>query len=228
MSWKVRHEGSPKHVEGLTPEQVLQGLLDMQFEPTDEVQGPGETTWTALENHPQFAEAAAEIEAPPPRVYDDETRLDMNALIDVCLVLLIFFILTTVYASQELLLEAAGSHSEKPGDIREISADKFDDVMALLTLKKSDQGDGVIVRVVTKKQGQKEVALEISRADASDKQRLLAFKEKLREGIEPLVQGGLRTVMIDFLSDQIPHEVAVAVKDGARAAGITEVLYKVE
>ena len=48
-------------------------------------------------NHPQLAEVAAELEEPPP-VREDEARLDMNALIDVCLVLLIFFMMTTTYA----------------------------------------------------------------------------------------------------------------------------------
>ena len=28
------------------------------WEPTDEVQGPGETAWTAIESHPQFADLA--------------------------------------------------------------------------------------------------------------------------------------------------------------------------
>ena len=36
---------------------------------------------------------------PPPGEAPDETRLDMNPLIDVALVLLIFFILTTTYES---------------------------------------------------------------------------------------------------------------------------------
>jgi hypothetical protein len=36
----------------------------------------------------------APVPRPPAKPYDDETRLDMTALIDVTLVLLIFFILT--------------------------------------------------------------------------------------------------------------------------------------
>src|ERR1700722_14948326 len=97
MSWKVRHEGSPKHIEVATAQEVLQGLIDGQWEPTDEVRGSEDAAWVALENHPQFAEAAADLE-PVPKFHEDESKLDMNALIDVCLVLLIFFILTTSYA----------------------------------------------------------------------------------------------------------------------------------
>ena len=57
-TWKVRHEGSPQVTGGLTVEQLNDGLADGVWEVTDEVQGPGETSWTAFENHPRFAEIA--------------------------------------------------------------------------------------------------------------------------------------------------------------------------
>src|SRR5262249_21615202 len=79
--------------------QIVEGLRDGQWATTDEVKGPGETAWTTIESHPQLAEIAEEIEAPPPKKHDEGTNLDMNALIDVCLVLLIFFILTTTYGA---------------------------------------------------------------------------------------------------------------------------------
>lgn len=227
MSWKVRHEGSPKHIDGLTPDQIVQGLLDAQFEPTDEVQGPNESAWTALESHPQFAEIAADIEPPPPRVYDDETRLDMTALIDVCMVLLIFFILTTVYASQELLLEAAGGASDKPGAIRVVDQEKADDTMAFLTMEKPADRDVIVLEVVTKKPGLKPFTLEIKRSDVFDKEQRTRFKERLKEGLAPLADAGLRTLMIEFKTAGIPHDLAVTVQDGARAVKMTEVLYKV-
>lgn len=113
--WKLRHEGSPTAVGDLTLAQVAEGLADGHWEPTDEVMGPNETTWVPIENHPQLAEIAADLEPPPPRVYDDETRLDFNALIDVCLVLLIFFILTTSYAVLQKRLEAPGVSADKVG-----------------------------------------------------------------------------------------------------------------
>ncbi len=105
MSWKIRHEGSPRSVEGLSLQAVVDGLQDGLWEPTDEVMGPQDQQWTAIENHPQLAEIALDIEPAPAKVYDDETRLDMNPLIDVALVLLIFFILTTSYAALQKMLE---------------------------------------------------------------------------------------------------------------------------
>src|SRR5205085_8459589 len=80
--------------------------------------------------HPQLEEAALEVEPDPPRTYDDETRLDMNALIDVCLVLLIFFILTTSYAALQKMMDApsAGDASD-PGSLRPVTRADAERVM---------------------------------------------------------------------------------------------------
>lgn len=109
MSWKVRHQGSPKALEGLALPQVVEGLQDGLWDPTDEVMGDEETEWTAIENHPALAEVAADLEPLPAKSHEDETRLDMNPLIDVALVLLIFFILTTSYAALQKVLEMPGT-----------------------------------------------------------------------------------------------------------------------
>src|SRR6516162_178167 len=95
MSWQVRHQGSPKAVQGLTVAQIAQGLRDGVWSLTDEVRGPQDEEWTAIENHQQFAEVVDEVEEPPARFHGEEAHVDMNALIDVTMVLLIFFILTT-------------------------------------------------------------------------------------------------------------------------------------
>jgi biopolymer transport protein ExbD len=118
MNWRIRHEGSPRSIDGLTPQQVVEGLQDGLWEPTDEVMGPQDRQWQAIEAHPQFAEIAAEIEPLPPKVHEDETRLDMNPLIDVALVLLIFFILTTSYAALQKVLEMP--HASAMGPIPEL------------------------------------------------------------------------------------------------------------
>jgi biopolymer transport protein ExbD len=117
MSWKIRHEGSPRSVEGLTVANVVEGLQDGQWETTDEVMGPDDTRWVAIENHPQFEELAADLEPPPPPHRPDETHLDMNPLIDVCLVLLIFFILTASYAAMQKVLDMPIA---KSGDVHNI------------------------------------------------------------------------------------------------------------
>ena len=78
MTWRIRHQGSPRAVEGLSLAEVVEGLQDGLWEPTDEVMGPADRDWVALENHPQFADAALDLEPHPPRHYDDETHLDFN------------------------------------------------------------------------------------------------------------------------------------------------------
>jgi biopolymer transport protein ExbD len=96
--WQVRLEGSREAVPVDSAQAVVDGLRDGDWDTTDLVRGPGDRDWEPIENHPVFAETVAEM-GPPPSEAPDETRLDMNPLIDVALVLLIFFILTTTYES---------------------------------------------------------------------------------------------------------------------------------
>jgi biopolymer transport protein ExbD len=111
MSWKIRHQGSPRSIEGLNLTQVIEGLQDGLWDPTDEIKGPHDAEWTPIESHPELAELAADLEPPPPKFHDDETRLDMNPLIDVALVLLIFFILTTSYSALLKMVDVPGTSS---------------------------------------------------------------------------------------------------------------------
>lgn len=118
MTWRIRHEGSPRAVEDLSLAEVIEGLQDGLWEPTDEVMGPLDHDWVALENHPQFADIALDLDPHPPRHYDDETHLDFNPLIDVCLVLLIFFILTTSYAALQKVLPMPGVSTQAKSPLR--------------------------------------------------------------------------------------------------------------
>lgn len=104
MSWRVRTDQASRGVELPTAQRVLDGIRDGDWEPIDEVCGPGESQWQPIEEHPQFAEAVSDME-PPERVVTDDSRLDFNPLIDVALVLLIFFILTATYASLRRSIE---------------------------------------------------------------------------------------------------------------------------
>lgn len=106
MSWQVRHEGSPNSTTLPSAQKVLEGLAEGVWEVSDEVRGPGETAWKAIEAHPAFEEALLDYEPPKPKLHPDETHLDMNPLIDVALVLLIFFILTTSYDAIRKVIDA--------------------------------------------------------------------------------------------------------------------------
>jgi biopolymer transport protein ExbD len=198
-AWKVRHQGSPKDVDGLSAQQVLEGLNDGLWEPTDEVMGPGEASWTPVEAHPVFAEAAAEIEPPPPRHYDDETHLDMNALIDVCLVLLIFFILTTSYAVLQSRLEGYDLDTTKPG-LPVVTKEEVAQKMILVNVKMEDG------KPVTRVEGK-----------VVEPARLTAELIKYR--------GSKGSAILLLEADpKVPHGAVVAVQDAAKGADMKKVL----
>jgi biopolymer transport protein ExbD len=95
--WSVRHAGSDESVDGLTADDVVDGIKEDVWDPSDEILGPDDADWVPIDRHPVFAQAMADYEPPPPKHPEDETRLDMTPVIDVALVLLIFFMLTTAY-----------------------------------------------------------------------------------------------------------------------------------
>jgi biopolymer transport protein ExbD len=113
-AWHVRKEGAPEVYVLPAAADVLTALRDGNFVPVDEVKGPADDRWQPLETHPTFAEAALDVEPPPAEVADD-THLDMNPLIDVCLVLLIFFILTITYSTLERAIDVPEDTPEEKG-----------------------------------------------------------------------------------------------------------------
>ena len=55
--WNVRHQGSPQSVDGLTADDVIDGVKEGIWETSDEVMGPDDVDWVPLEQHPVFAAA---------------------------------------------------------------------------------------------------------------------------------------------------------------------------
>ena len=197
MSWQIRHQGSPRSVGGLSLEEIIAGLRDGVWETTDEVKGPGETVWQPIENHPQLAALAAEMEQPPPRRRDEGTHLDMNALIDVCLVLLIFFILTTTYASA------------------------VQKVVPMPLIK----ADGKKARVVKLDEIRKRmIRLENQNISVFSHDGSLDH-DKLRDAIKPYVKGEDGKTEIIFDPGDILWGQAIAIQDAAKSAGIRTIHY---
>ena len=196
--WKVCHQGSPSQRGDLTLQQVAEGLVDGRWEPTDEVMGPDDKDWVSIESHPQLEEIAAELEPPPPRHYDDETRLDMNALIDVCLVLLIFFILTTTYVVMQKRMEAPGVNEDKTGP-PVISAEKVEQQMIKVSVHM--ENGSPVYRVEGREVDLNELA------------------NQLRQ----FVRATRKTQLLLDLDDDVPHKVNIDVQDAAKIAGIEKV-----
>ncbi len=196
-AWKLRHEGSPQSIDGLSLPQILEGLQDGRWEPTDEVMGPQDKTWVAIENHPQLAEIAADLEPPPPRVYDDETRLDMNALIDVCLVLLVFFILTTTYAILEKRLDAPNATTSQPGPVT-ITDQAVKETMIFVSI--AMQNNQPVISIENK-------AVPADRLEAE----LTALHKSLHKG-----------TLLLYYDPDVPQSAVVKVLDAAHGAGLDQ------
>ncbi len=196
--WKVRHQGSPSALGDLSLAQVAEGLADGRWEPTDEVMGPADKEWVQIESHPQLEAVAAELEPPPPRHYDDETRLDMNALIDVCLVLLIFFILTTTYAVLQKRMEAPGVSQEKPGP-------------AVVTKEQVEQQ---MIHVIVRMEGDKP-AVQVEKQSVDP--------DNLTSELSRYVRATRKTQLLLEIDDEVPHRVEIDVLDAAKKAGMERV-----
>jgi biopolymer transport protein ExbD len=203
MSWKVRHEGSPRAVEGLTAGQIAQGLVDGRWEPTDEVMGPQDQGWVAIENHPAFADAAMDLEPPEVKSYDDETRLDMNALIDVCLVLLVFFILTTSYAALQRLIEMPGMKRERISGAPKLTREEINQFMIKVDVRmvRGDDKDVPVIRV----EGE------------------TVKEDDLRAALVRYVSQKRKTELVIDYTPRVPYGTIIAIQDAAAGADIREV-----
>lgn len=85
----------------------MEGFRDGVYSTTDEVRGPGDTNWIHLEDHPYFVDAVEMVQqAQEDYVHEaEDNHIDMNPLIDVCLVLLVFFILATTLSVMQRAMD---------------------------------------------------------------------------------------------------------------------------
>lgn len=204
MSWKLRHAGSPQFISGLSMAQIVEGLADDKFDTSDEVFGPGDTRWTPIESHPKFQEIVAEIEEARNRVIAeedaDEQRIDMNPLIDVCLVLLVFFILATTMSILEKVLDIPQSKAERVGNIRKV---KMEDIISSTIMVKAYKEGGKTV-----------VKLEDKPVPIEDLQTYLDSHVRDTRKLELLID-----------AQGVEWETVVAIIDAAAGVGIKKVQF---
>jgi biopolymer transport protein ExbD len=198
----------------MTLAQIVEGLQDGLWEPTDEIRGPGEREWRSLEDHPATAEIVAEVEAPPPVRYDEGTHLDMNAIIDVCLVLLIFFVLTASYAAavQKVIPLSRVEKGEKGG----------------IVVVKPPTVDRFMIRLAAHqdKAGEVHVTLEDQKLKVWNKTDKSLDQAKLKDAIAEWVRKSKRELLFD--PQNISWGTAVTIQDTAKAAGVNRIHYLVE
>jgi biopolymer transport protein ExbD len=200
MSWRVRPEGSPAAVEVASPQRILEGLRDGDWEPTDEVRGPADRGWTSLEEHPLFSEACADLE-PPPAAHPDETRLDMNPLIDVALVLLIFFILTATYSSLRRAIDLPPEPPEKEGKTQTLTMDDIKDTSFKVKLWMED--------------GKPVCKIDDKAVDVKN------IEQEITNYVKAT---GRRQMFMDVAGD-VPWGIEASLHDAAKGAGVTEIFW---
>jgi biopolymer transport protein ExbD len=213
MSWQLRHEGSPQALNDLTLQQIAEGLRDGLWEPTDEVLGPGEKAWQAIENHPHLAEIAEEIEAPPLLHREEGTNLDFNALIDVCLVLLIFFILTTTYANTVQKVVPLPMVKAEGKKVRVVSVKDVKEHMIRLKARLDPGGSPVL-------------HLENQPIQVLAAQGQTVDPAKLRDALRPYVRGEDRKTEMLLDARDITWGTVIAIQDGAKAAGVHRIHFQ--
>ncbi len=215
MAWQVRHEGSPRVVRNLTPQQIVDGLRDGLWEPTDEVQGPGETRWRSIESHPQFAEVALDLEPPRPTHHPEATSLDMNALIDVCLVLLIFFILTTSYANLVQKVVPVPTENDASAKARAVPTISVKDIQSRM----------IRLQVGVDKSGKPLLHIENQPVDAFTADGKSIDVAKVEAALKPFVRGEGHKKELLMDARGVSWETVIQIQDAARAAGIHTIHY---
>lgn len=197
MSWKIRRHGAVQLVEGLTLAQVVEGLHDGYWDPVDEVMGPQDQEWVRIEDHPQLEDVAVEL-GPISHLSEDEARLDMNAMIDVTQVLLVFFILTVTYSAQQMILESPDMTIKGPGAIR-VTPQQVEEKMIHVEVRQ--ENDKPVFRI---------------EKEEVDRERLFPVLKRFAG------QTNKTELLLEHDFDA-PHGAVVAVQDAAKGAGILKV-----
>jgi biopolymer transport protein ExbD len=201
-TWQVRPEGSRTVATVPSDGAVVSGLREGLWLPTDEVKGPADAAFVPIEAHPAFEDAAAELEPPRPES-KDETHLDMNPLIDVCLVLLIFFILTITYESLKRVIEMpAATEEQKAGP----------------KINYPDVKDRVVL-VQARMDGDKPVIKVEKQETPLDK-----VQEKIKEAFGTKKAVGKREMILD-VEGAVPWGVQTSLMDAAKANNVDNIIY---
>src|SRR5262249_46332742 len=137
---------------------------------------------------------------PPRPAHPDETHLDMNPLIDVCLVLLIFFILTITYASLERSISIPEDPTEGKGPTDHVEIKDIRDRVFLVSAKMD--GETAVVRI---------------EKDVVPLDQLAAEMKKVIDAT------GRREIVLDIEKD-VPWGVETAILDAAQGNGVHNII----
>ncbi len=173
---------------------IVSGLISIN----DEIRKEGETTWKTFLDYPEFDDT---FSVKSSIKHDEDENIDMNALIDVCLVLLVFFILLTSYAKLVQHLEAAKTNP--------------DSKIPSITTTQADQKTKVVIKTEAGKTlfYINEQVVESENLTTALKASALKLKSK---------------DLILFYSDDVPYQAVISIQDAARAADFQQILQALE
>ncbi len=173
---------------------IVSGLISIN----DEIRKEGETTWKTFLDYPEFDDT---FSVKSSIKHDEDENIDMNALIDVCLVLLVFFILLTSYAKLVQHLEAAKTNP--------------DSKIPSITTTQADQKTKVVIKTEAGK-----TLFYINEQVIESENLTTALKASARK---------LKSKdMILFYSDDVPYQAVISIQDAARAADFQQILQALE
>jgi biopolymer transport protein ExbD len=190
---------SPYLAEPTTTAAILDGLETGLIDVEDRV-AIGDEKPLALQDHPRFAAAIAQWQDAQRKPPEDETKLDMNPLIDVALVLLIFFILTTTYSELRKEITPPVSSKEK--------------AEAKTTVTKKELMEFTI-RVAARKDGER-YRLFVENE--------LTTREDLQKKLEDWVKKTGKSRVAIEIEPGVAFDALVQIQDAASGAGIQELV----
>ena len=196
--WDLRnHDSDSKSIllESIEiQELIVSGLISIN----DEIRKEGETTWKTFLDYPEFDDT---FSVKSSIKHDEDENIDMNALIDVCLVLLVFFILLTSYAKLVQHLEAAKTNP--------------DSKIPSITTTQADQKTKVVIKTEAGK-----TLFYINEQVVESENLTTALKASARK---------LKSKdLILFYSDDVPYQAVISIQDAARAADFQQILQALE
>ncbi|MSR49024.1 MAG: hypothetical protein CK551_05865 [Planctomycetaceae bacterium] len=173
---------------------IVSGLISIN----DEIRKEGETTWKTFLDYSEFDDT---FSVKSSIKHDEDENIDMNALIDVCLVLLVFFILLTSYAKLVQHLEAAKTNP--------------DSKIPSITTTQADQKTKVVIKTEAGK-----TLFYINEQVVESENLTTALKASARK---------LKSKdLILFYSDDVPYQAVISIQDAARAADFQQILQALE
>ena len=173
---------------------IVSGLISID----DEIRKEGETAWKTLLDYPEFEEA---FSSKSTTKQENDDNIDMNALIDVCLVLLVFFILLTSYAKLVQHLESAKTNP--------------DSKIPSISNSQADQKTKVVIKTEAGK-----TIFYINEKVVENDNLTSALKASARK---------LKNKdLILYYSDDVPYQSVISIQDAARAADFQQILQALE